>query len=144
VSGIEAIGVVEPRDRIGVRWREEGFVEPADFVEGTSYLADIELWDLGRREVRERKLGQIISFWTRAAAKSWTNMLDPLSRCCGSRLPGELLQTLLTVEDIASIDQPPQPDVATGAAINLVLDQVPPLNAVSRRCSGHRNNRQRA
>ncbi|MBZ0230012.1 MAG: S8 family serine peptidase, partial [Bauldia sp.] len=47
------------------------------------------------------------------------------------RLQGALLQTLLTIEHIASIDQPPQPDVTTSEAYDLVLDDLPPLNGVA-------------
>jgi hypothetical protein len=47
------------------------------------------------------------------------------------RLLGTLLQTLLTIEDIANIDQPPQPDVSTSEACDLILDNVPPLNGVA-------------
>jgi len=54
VAGIDSIGAVEPRDRIGIRVREDGFTEPADFQSGVSYTVDIELWDLGRRELRIR------------------------------------------------------------------------------------------
>src|ERR1700744_4519801 len=47
VAGIESIGSVEPRDRTGPRFREEGFADLDDFVAQSSYLVDVELWDLG-------------------------------------------------------------------------------------------------
>ncbi|WP_128089685.1 hypothetical protein [Bradyrhizobium viridifuturi] len=47
VAGIESIGSVEPRDRIGPRFREDGFANPDDFLAQTFYLVDVELWDLG-------------------------------------------------------------------------------------------------
>lgn len=62
VAGIESIGSVEPRDRIGPRFREEGFTGADDFVPENSYLVDIELWDLGERRLRERKIGEVVRY----------------------------------------------------------------------------------
>jgi hypothetical protein len=130
ISAIEAIGAVEPRDRIGVRFREEGFVDPTDFEEGASYLVDLELWDLGSRALRERKLAQIARYLQTSHGEVLDQYVGPsitLLRVC---LSGGLLQTMLIVEDIASIDQPPQPDATTGEAVDLMLHQAPPLNTV--------------
>jgi hypothetical protein len=62
IGGIESIGAIEPRDRIGVRAHEEGFLEPTDFRAGTSYTVDIELWDFGPRELRMRKIERIAAY----------------------------------------------------------------------------------
>lgn len=59
ISRIESIGNVEPRDRIGVRLREEGFTNAEDFSPDRSFVLDLELWDVGRRGLRTRKLEQI-------------------------------------------------------------------------------------
>src|SRR3546814_20039949 len=56
IGGIETIGSVEPCDRIGIRFREDGLVELADFQDGKAYLVDIEIWDHGERRLRERNL----------------------------------------------------------------------------------------
>jgi hypothetical protein len=50
------------------------------------------------------------------------------------RLSGAIVRTLLSVEEIATIDLPPEPDVATGEALELTMDDLPeptpvPLNA---------------
>ncbi|AUD00073.1 hypothetical protein CWS35_37200 (plasmid) [Bradyrhizobium sp. SK17] len=47
-----------------------------------------------------------------------------------ARLTGELLRTLLTIEEIAAIDLPPAPDVTTAEALDMVLADAPPLNAL--------------
>lgn len=39
----------------------------------------------------------------------------------GARLTGELIKTLLTVEEVAAIDLPPAPDVATSEALEMAL-----------------------
>jgi hypothetical protein len=131
VGTIEAIDSVEPRDRIGLRFREDGFTEPADFQQGTSYIVDVELWDLGDRRLRERKLGLIVSYIEARDGEVLDQYLGPSITMARARLSGELLKMLLTIEDIAGIDQPPQPDVTTAEAYDLVLDEVPPLNEVA-------------
>ncbi len=50
---------MSPRDRIGRRFREDGFAEAEDFVRGGELTADVELWDLGSRTLRKRKLADI-------------------------------------------------------------------------------------
>jgi hypothetical protein len=131
IGTIEAIGAVEPRDRLGVRFREDGLVEPTDFQPRTTYLVDLELWDLGDRRLLERKLNQIVAYIEAREGEVYDRYVGASITMARVRLSGTLLQTLLTVEDISSIDQPPQPDVTTSEAYNLVLEDVPPLNGVA-------------
>jgi subtilisin family serine protease len=131
IAAIESIGAVEPRDRIGPRFREDGVVEPADFQDRSTYLVDLELWDLGERRLRERKLGQIVAYIEAREGEVFDRYVGPSISMARARLPGALLKTLLTVEEIASVDQPPQPDLATADALHLALEAVPPLNAVA-------------
>jgi len=51
-------GFIAAIESIGVRFREDGFTEASDFEDNTPYLVDLELWDLGERRLRERKLEQ--------------------------------------------------------------------------------------
>ena len=51
IGRVEEIGAVGPGDRIGIRLREEGFTEPDDFSGRRTFVIDMELWDLGRRDV---------------------------------------------------------------------------------------------
>jgi hypothetical protein len=131
IGNIEAIGAVEARDRIGVRFREDGLVAPTDFQLATPYLVDLELWDLGDRRLRERKLAQIVAYIEAREGEVLDQYIGPSITMARVRLLGTLLQTLLTVDDIANIDQPPQPDVSTSEACDLILDNVPPLNGVA-------------
>ncbi|MGH7715607.1 MAG: hypothetical protein ACREML_06365, partial [Vulcanimicrobiaceae bacterium] len=62
IDRVEEIGAVQPRDRIGMRLREDGMTQPDDFATGRIFLLDFELWDIGRRELRMRKLDQIADF----------------------------------------------------------------------------------
>lgn len=43
IGGIERIGDVEPRDRIGPRFKVEGFTAVDDFLPNQTYLIDVEL-----------------------------------------------------------------------------------------------------
>lgn len=131
ISTIEKIGSVEPRDRIGLRFREEGFSEVADFGPDTPYLVDIELWDFGERRVRERKVADIIKYLEARAAEVLEQYVGPSITMIRARLAGQLLQTMFTIEDVAAIDLPPVPDLTTAEALDLTLDSVPPLNALA-------------
>jgi hypothetical protein len=131
IGNIEAIGAMEARDRIGVRFRQDGFVDPADFQSETTYLVDLELWDLGERRLRDRKLSQIADFIEARGGEVLDRYIGPSITMARVRLQGALLQSVLLIEDIASIDQPPQPEVLTSEAIDLILDEVPPRNSVA-------------
>lgn len=130
VGGIETIGSVEPRDRIGPRFREDGVVQPEDFREGEPYLVDIEIWDLGERRLRERKLGDIVRYLEARGCEVFDQYIGPSITLFRARLTGQLLRTVLTIEEVASVDLPPSPDVTTAEAMNLTLARVPALNAV--------------
>jgi subtilisin family serine protease len=131
IGTIENIGAVEPRDRIGLRFREDGFIEPENFQPQTSYVIDIELWDLGERRMRDRKVTQIVEYLEARGAEVFDRYVGPSITMARARVGGELLQMLLTIDEIATIDQPPQPDIATGQVLDLVLSETPPLNAVA-------------
>ncbi len=131
VAGIESIGSVEPRDRIGSRFQEEGFADLNDFVPQTSYLVDIELWDLGERRLRERKIEEVIRYVEARAGEVLDRYIGPSISMFRARLTGELIRTLLTIEEVATIDLPPAPDVTTAEALDLTLADAPALNALA-------------
>lgn len=130
VAGIESIGSVEPRDRIGPRLREDGFVAPDDFLAQTSYLIDVELWDLGERRLRERKIEDVIRYVEARAGEVLDRYVGPSISMFRARLTGELIRTVLTIEDVAAIDLPPAPDVTTAEALDLTVTDAPPLNTL--------------
>lgn len=131
VAGIERIGSVEPRDRIGSRFQEEGFADLNDFVPQTSYLVDIELWDLGERRLRERKIEEVIRYVEARAGEVLDRYIGPSISMFRARLTGELIRTLLTIEEVATVDLPPAPDVTTAEALDLTLAEAPALNALA-------------
>lgn len=130
ISSIEKIGTVEPKDRIGIRFREEGFAELSDFDENAEYVVDLELWDVGRRSLREKKLSEISQYVEGRNGEIFDQYIGPSISMLRIKSTGALLRTLLAVEEIALIDLPPEPDIETGEALSLTLDQVPPLSGI--------------
>lgn len=129
VSSIEVIGAVEPRDRIGLRLREAGFVQFADFT-SADRLLDLELWDVGDRAFRQRQLERIATLIKTAGGEVYDQYLGPSLTMLRFRASGELIRSLLAIEDVACIDLPPEPDVLTAGAVALTLQSVPTLGDV--------------
>lgn len=131
ISRIESIGAVEPRDRIGVRLREEGFSNPADFATGRSLVLDLELWDVGRRDVRMRKLEQVADYVDARGGEVLDRYIGPSITMLRARMAGDVIQALLAVEDVTQVDLPPEPDVATGEALELTIADLPQLEDIA-------------
>ena len=131
IAGIQSIDAIAPRDRIGVRLREEGLTEPTDFQTGTVYTVDLELWDLGRRDLRIRKIEDISAYVEARNGEVLDRYVGPSITLLRIRCDGTLVQTLLTIEEIAEIDAPSTPDLITGGLLNLTLGELPPVGEVA-------------
>lgn len=131
IGGIETIGAVEPRDRIGLRAREAGFTAPDDFQVGETYTIDVELWDLGRRELRVRTLDEVVAYVDARGGEELDRYVGPSISMARVRCDGAVVRTLLGTDALAEIDFPPIPDIATGEAMQLELAELPPLNDVA-------------
>ncbi|ANL30942.1 peptidase S8/S53 family subtilisin-related protein (plasmid) [Rhizobium phaseoli] len=127
IANIEAIAEVAPGDRIGMRAREAGFGEVDDFQPGTSYVIDIELWDLGRRDLRERKIDDIVLYAEAREAEEIDRHIGPSLTLVRLRCDGALVRTLLTIEEIAELDFPPEPDLVTAERIDLAIEDLPEI-----------------
>lgn len=127
VGSIASIGTVEPRDRIGSRLREDGFTEPADFDTIPALVADLELWDLGRRDLRQRKLSDIEAYVVARGGEWLDEYIGPSITMGRVRASGAVIRALLSLEEVASIDLPPVPDLATADAVRLELGDIPPF-----------------
>ncbi|MDQ2644660.1 MAG: S8 family peptidase [Myxococcota bacterium] len=125
VPFIESIGTVEPRDRIGLRLREAGFTEPEDFSDTEAAVLDVEIWDFGERLLRERKLRQIQALVEAEGAEVLDEYLGPSLTMLRIRATGGVIRTVLTIEEVASVDRPPEPDLATQQAIDSDLASLP-------------------
>ena len=130
IANIDSFSEVSPRDRIGMRAREAGLVEVEDFQVGESYIVDIELWDLGRREVRERKTDDVARYAEALGAEELDRHIGPSITMVRLRCDGTVVRSLLTIEEIADLDFPPEPDLATGELVDLALGDLPELGAL--------------
>ncbi len=128
VANIESIGGVEPRDRIGAKLREDGFEAESDFVVGQQYTLDLELWDFGRRDLRERRLNEIGEYIVARGGEVLDHYIGPSISMLRMIVEGPVVRTLLGIDVVANIDLPPQPDMGAAAALALDLASVPDLN----------------
>lgn len=125
IARVEAIAAIAPRDRIGLRAREAGLVEPEDFLSGTQYIVDLELWDLGRRDLRERRLDEIVAYAQALGAEELDRHIGPTITIVRLECDGRVVRSLLALEEIAEIDFPPQPDFLAGFTDDRTIDELP-------------------
>lgn len=125
IANVEMITEVAPRDRIGMRAREAGLVEIEDFQASEDYILDIELWDLGARPLRERKIDDIVRYANARGAEELDRHIGPNLTLVRLRCDGAVARTLLSIEEIAEIDLPPEPDLIEARQIDLTLADLP-------------------
>lgn len=130
IANVETIAEVAPRDRIGMRAREAGLVEVEDFQAGEAYILDIELWDLGARALRERKIDDIVRYAEARGAEELDRHIGPNLTLVRLRCDGTVARTLLSIEEIAEIDLPPEPDLIDARHIDLTLADLPDIAEV--------------
>ena len=110
--------------------REDGFTGPDDFAPDRLFVVDVELWDLGRRDLRTRKLDQIAYYIAASGGEVLDQYIGPSITMLRARLSGAIVRALLRVEEIAAVDLPPEPDVATSQALDLTVAEIPDLAPV--------------
>lgn len=131
IDRVEEITALQPRDRIGVRLREDGLTDAADFAADRTFLLDIELWDFGRREVRSRKLDQIADYIEAHEGEVLDRYVGPSITMLRARLAGAVVHTLLDLDVVATVDSPPEPDIGTCEALELTVAGVPAISPVA-------------
>lgn len=127
IANVENIGVVNPRDRIGKSLRQAGFSDVEDFLEDDLYSIDLELWDIGLRGVRERKLDEIQQLIENMGGEELCRYLGPSISMSRFRASGRVVRAVLELAEIASIDLPPQADSDTAELLELDLAALPGL-----------------
>lgn len=125
VSAIESIGTVEPRDRLGIRLREEGFGDLDDINPDAQMLLDLEIWNIGTAQIRKEKLDELTELIEEQGGSVYDRYNGPAISLLRIEVPGHLLIYLLSIEVIAVIDLPPQPDMFTQDALELSLADFP-------------------
>lgn len=127
VNRIDEIGAVEARDRIGIRLREEGFTDADDFNDDETYVLDIELWDIGRRDLRVSKIQEIARYIEGTGGEIFDQYIGPSISMLRAQATGEVVRVLLSVPEIAFVDLPPVPDVDHGDHLELEVGDLPEL-----------------
>lgn len=127
IANVETITEVAPRDRIGMRAREAGLAAPEDFQVGETYTLDIELWDLGARALRERKIDDIVRYAEARGAEELDRHIGPNLTLVRLSCDGAVARTLLSIEEVAEIDLPPEPDLLAAQHIDDALGDLPDL-----------------
>lgn len=125
INSIDSVSEVKPKDRIGARFLEDGFTLIEDFLDDEIFWVDIELWEIGRRESRIRKLDQIEAYIDARGGNISDRYVGPSLTIGRAQISGAVLKLLLTVEEIALIDLPPQPDLYAEEAFDLNLGEMP-------------------
>jgi len=129
VTRIEQVGMLAPRDRLGVRIKEAGFTEPGDLQVGDEYTVDVELWDFGPRPLRERKVEEIETFLVNQEAQVFDVYIGPSVTLLRVRALGRALRPLLSVPEVANIDLPPAPDIEASELVLMEMGDAPRLLA---------------
>lgn len=127
IDRIGDIATVAPRDRIGVRAREEGFVEAEDFLDGTEYVVDIELWEFGPPQTRRDLAEEIVAWVKEQNGELYDLYSGPSITIVRVRALGQTLRPILAIPQVAFVDFPPQPDIVTEPPEDFALDDLPPI-----------------
>ncbi|MDA4845226.1 S8 family peptidase [Hoeflea poritis] len=130
IDRIGDVGTIEPRDRLGVRAKEEGFVEVDDFQDDTEYVIDIELWEFGPQAAR-RALAELIIEWVEDQdGELYDHYSGPSITIIRVNARGSIILPILAIPQVAFVDFPPVPDITTDPPEEFVIDDVPPVAAL--------------
>lgn len=130
VSSIDAIGTLEPRDRLGPRLREEGFNDLEDFEPDTSYLLDLELWQIGNATLRRAKLEQISRFIDTGGGNILDEYVGPAISLLRIRVKGSLLVEILCLDVVSQLERPPVPDTFSSESLMLTVSNLPEVQDI--------------
>ena len=127
IDRIDNIASVAPRNRIGIRAREDGYREAEDFQDDFDYVVDIELWEFGPPTVR-RDLAEKIGSWVEEQEGELYDLYSgPSITIVRVRAQGQTIRSILTIPQVAFIDFPPQPDIISQSPEDFALGDVPPV-----------------
>lgn len=125
IGAIAAVTSIEPLDRIGLRFRDEGFNNITDFLMDVKTIVDIELWDFGSRDLRELKLRNLSRFIEENDGQILDEYIGASITLLRASVTGDIIRQILEVNEVACVDLPPTPDVLTGEFVNLEIGEIP-------------------
>jgi hypothetical protein len=124
IGAIEEFRPLEPRDRIGPALRAEGFTAAESFNPQSAFVLDVELWEVGGQAVRAAQVngleGEIVGRGGELADR-YIGISFTALRVIGN---GELVQWLLTLPLVRSIDRPPQVDIDAARLVETTVANI--------------------
>jgi hypothetical protein len=133
-ASIDEIGDVRPLDRIGRLFKASGITQPQHFQEEMDYTVDVELWDLGTRQLCQAKLNEIRSFIRFKAGRVTDEYNGDSLVLMRVKCKGKVVRELLEIDSIATLDIPPQPALTITRLLDLGLQDFPTVQSPPEGC----------
>ena len=127
IDRIGDVGTVEPRDRLGVRAKEDGFVEVEDFQDDTEYVVDIELWEFGPQAARRDLAERVIDWVEDQDGELFDHYSGPSITIVRVKALGQTIRPILAIPQVAFVDFPPEPDITTDPPEAFAIGDMPPV-----------------
>jgi hypothetical protein len=118
INAIEELGPLRAEDRLGPILRREG-VNPQNFVPEEVYVVDVELWDIGTQQERGARVNEITAIIEGRGGRILDRYVGRTLTLFRVSADGRLVRTILDMEDVASVDVPPQPENLTAELLDL-------------------------
>ena len=125
VNRIVDVGVVQPSDRIGSRFKEWGVSVAEYFEDEVLYIVDIEFWDFGSQPIRTAKAEEVAAFIEELGGEVYDLYVGPSITILRVSAPGRAIRPVLSIPEVAFVDLPPEPDLEQVDINELVLENVP-------------------
>ncbi len=131
IDRIGEVCTIEPRDRLGVRAREDGFVEVEDFQDDTEYVTDIELWEFGPQAARRGLAERVIEWVEEQDGEVYDHYSGPSITIIRVKALGRAIRPILSIPQVAFVDFPPEPDITTDPSETFAIGDLPPVASLS-------------
>ncbi len=128
-ASIDEVGEIRPRDRIGPLFRSEGVTNPNNLRETEQYTIDIELWDLGTRQLRQNALDEVQEFFNSQNGRVTDHYLGESLVLLRAICTGKVVKEVLDIDTIALVDLPPKPSLTISEILNLGAEEFLPVQS---------------
>ena len=126
-ANIDEVRRIQPEDRIGRLLKLERIEHPDDFVDGTTYTVDLELWHTGDIQNCRRRLDQVSAFISNDGGRVTDTYVGPSLVLARVKTQSATIKTLLTLDWVASIDLPPRVSIRVSQQLNTGLQDLGPI-----------------
>jgi len=122
-ASIDDIGEVQPEDRIGRLFRQMNVSAPTDFVQDQEYTIDVELWDLGTRNLNQAKVNEISGFVVSRGGRATDTYIGESLVLMRIKGKGDMVQELLMIDAVALLDLPPTPSLGVSQMLDWGIEE---------------------